>query len=74
MLAENQATSCSQKCEVKMRSRTIDYKMNGGLSIKIGHTAVGWLLLVRHFLKCSTAPIKQRQELKLPAFLWVFKK
>lgn len=25
-----------------------------GLSIKIGHTAVGWLLLVRHFLKCST--------------------
>ena len=55
MLAEKQATSHSQKCELKMRSRTIDYKMNGGLSIKLGHTAVGWLLLVRHFLKCNNS-------------------
>lgn len=57
MLADKQATSHSPKCEnVKMRSRSIDYKMNGGLSIKVGHTAIVRSLPVRHVLKCSTAP------------------
>jgi len=56
MMAEKQATSHSQRYELKMRSGTIDYKMHGGLSIKIGHTTVGWSLLARHFLKCPTTP------------------
>lgn len=74
MLAEKQATSHSRKCELKTRSRTTDYEMNRGLSIKLAHITVGWLLLVQHFLKCSSSPIEWCQELKLQTFHCGFKK
>lgn len=74
MLAEIQTASHGTICELKLRLQNFDYKIYGGLSIKIGHAAYRMVITGQILPEMLNNSHRVVSEPKLSAFLWGFLK